>query len=316
MPHVLRLLTLLLGLALMPGLVEAQVGAKAYAPENLRTLSIPDRVRVIELEYREQSRGRSIPDDQLEFYLAQVDSGWSFSRIKADIAESLRGGSAPWRPAPGWTPVELICSSERERYRECPTPFRGPAVLSEQLSHIRCVEGVTWGQRRGLIWVDRGCRARFREAIRRPGPGGPIVGPGPGSGAAISCESREGRLRRCQTPFNGPVQIIEQHSNAPCILDQTWGFTPGQVWVTRGCRATFAEARGRPGIPGGPGIGYSVTCNSDNNRYRLCAWNPRAGRPFLIEQTSRSPCIEGRSWGHTIDGLWVDRGCAGRFGAR
>jgi hypothetical protein len=313
MSHVLRILMLALGLALMPGFVEAQVGPKAYAPENLRTLSIPDRVRVIELEYREQSRGRTIPDDQLEFYLAQIDSGWSFSRIKADIAESLRG-SAPWNPGDGWTPVEVICSSERERYRECPTPFRGPAVLSEQLSHIRCVEGVTWGQRRGLIWVDRGCRARFREDTRRPGV--PIGGPGwPGSNEAITCESREGRVRRCQTPFSGPVQIIQQHSNAPCIFNETWGYNPGEVWVTRGCRATFAETRGRPGGPG-VGFGYSVTCNSDNHRYRLCAWNARAGRPFLIEQTSHSPCIEGRSWGYTHDGLWVDRGCAGRFGAR
>ncbi|HNV83827.1 MAG TPA: hypothetical protein PKI87_06175, partial [Arenimonas sp.] len=54
---------------------------KAYAPENLGNLSYPERVRVIEKEYYEQSGGRDIPDDQLEFYLDSIESGWTFSRI-------------------------------------------------------------------------------------------------------------------------------------------------------------------------------------------------------------------------------------------
>lgn len=313
MVQALRTLLLLLGLALLAGGAHAQVGSKAYAPENLRQLAIQDRVRVIELEYAEQSRGRTIPDDQLEFYLAQIDSGWSFSRIKEDIAQSLRGGPS-WEPAPGWSPSEVICSSERERYRECVKPFRGPVVLSEQLSHVRCIEGVTWGQRRDLIWVDRGCRGRFRSDVRGgPAPLPPGYGHGPGADLAVLCESREGRRRRCPLPFDGPVEIVEQHSNAPCIEGDTWAWTPGEVWVTRGCRATFAAAHGGPGVPG---IGYNVTCASEDGQYRSCAWNDRMGRPYLIEQMSRSPCIEGRSWGYTRSGLWVDRGCRGRFGAR
>ena len=45
--------------------------ARAYAPENLRTLSVSDRTRVIRQEYAEQARGRQLPDDQLRFYLDQ-----------------------------------------------------------------------------------------------------------------------------------------------------------------------------------------------------------------------------------------------------
>ena len=84
-------------LALAAGSAFAQIAPKAYAPENLRTLSVQDQTRVISLEYSEQSRGRRIPDDQLRFYLDQVNrSNWTFSRIKQDIAQSLGGNSGGW----------------------------------------------------------------------------------------------------------------------------------------------------------------------------------------------------------------------------
>ena len=84
-------------LALAAGSATAQVAPRAYAPENLRTLSVQDQTRVISLEYSEQSRGRRIPDDQLRFYLDQVNrSNWTFSRIKQDIAQSLGGNSGGW----------------------------------------------------------------------------------------------------------------------------------------------------------------------------------------------------------------------------
>ena len=79
------------------------VDTRAYAPENIGSLPVSDQIRVIEKEYREQSRGRQIPDDQLDFYLDQIKySRWTFSRIKNDIAVSLRGnGNGNWNPPPG-----------------------------------------------------------------------------------------------------------------------------------------------------------------------------------------------------------------------
>lgn len=74
----------------------AQIGARAYAPERLWELSPSEQRRVIALEYSDQSGGRRIPEDQMRFYLDQVRlSRWTFSRVKADIAESLgyQGGS-------------------------------------------------------------------------------------------------------------------------------------------------------------------------------------------------------------------------------
>ncbi len=305
---------LLLGTLLPPEIASAQAGQKAYAPEDLRRLSVPDRIRVLELEYSEQSRGRRLPDDQLDFYLDQIDSGWSFSRIKQDIAESLRGTAwAP--PSSGWQASEVICSSERGRLTECRTPFSGPAVLSQQISDSACIEGQSWGQRRGIIWVDRGCRGRFR-VDQRWGSGG-YTGGNPQAGS-ITCESREGRVRRCANNFRNDAELIEQFSNAPCIRGQTWDAQPGEVWVSRGCRARFVEGRGRGGDWSGGGFvgsGYSVTCESQDGRRRACAWTDR-GRPQLIEQLSRTSCIEGRTWGYDRSGLWVDQGCRGRFGSR
>ena len=310
------LFTVLLALAL-----PAMAQQKAYAPENLRQLRVPDRVRVIENEYADQSRGRQIPDDQLEFYLDQIDSGWGFSEIKQDIATSLRGSA--WRaPNNGWRPRNVTCSSFERRYTECVAPFRGRAVLSYQLSETSCIEGRTWGQRVGVIWVDDGCRGQFSE---QPGGGRPAAGGWTGNayhdgGSFVICESREGKRRRCPNGLRGDIVLVEKFSDAPCIQGDTWGWQPGEIWVRRGCRAKFAEGRGRPGLPAGgrPGYdaAYSVTCASEDGRHRSCAWQSRNGRPELVEQLSSSACVEGRSWGFDGYQIWVDKGCRARFAPR
>ena len=77
-------LGLMTGLSALPMPAHAQVGARAYAPENLSQLSVADQTRVISLEYREQSSGTSIPADQLRFYLDQV----RLSRVVPDSSEN------------------------------------------------------------------------------------------------------------------------------------------------------------------------------------------------------------------------------------
>lgn len=220
---------------------QAQVGSRSYAPENLRQLSVQDRVRVIDREYQDQSGGRRIPDDQMEFYLDQINSGWGFRQVQQDIATSLRGngngngnGNGGWRPQPGWNAREVVCSSDKNRYRECRAPFRGRARITQQISDTTCREGRNWGSRNGMIWVNGGCRARFGDA----------------------------------------------------------------------------------GGNGGPGNGYDrqVTCASKDRRFTTCAWNMGYGRPRLLEQQSDAACREGSSWGFDGRGLWVDKGCRGRFG--
>ncbi len=230
-----RLLAILLLTLSLSSLAFAQ--SKAYAPEDLNRLDRQDQTRVLEREYSDQSRGARLPDDQLEFYLDQIDSGWSFSRIKQDMAESLGGGRGGWRPQPV-APVSSTfhCESRRKfGYGECRTPFNGRARLVRQTSRTACIEGRTWGTRHGVVWVNNGCEGDFALAGR---------------------------------------------------------------------------GRGAP-------ADYSVTCKSNDYGFSACAWRPQFGYPQLIEQISQSPCVQGRSWGYDrTRGLWVNRGCEARFGTR
>lgn len=287
----------------VPQPVRAQIQQRAYAPENLRSLSRPEQERVISLEYAEQSRGRRIPDDQLRFYLDQVNrSNWTFSRIRQDIAASLGGGPGGWNPGPA-AGGSVLCGSKDNRRNLCKTGFRGRAALSQNLSKTRCIEGQNWGSGNGVVWVDRGCRGRFVPAAL-----------GGGIGGTLRCESIDGRYRECPTGFRGKAVLTRKLSDARCTEGDSWGQRNGMVWVDRGCRAEFGVGGG--GYPGGGNSGYNVTCSSEDNRRRTCAWNSRYGRPVLIQQLSSNSCREGSTWGYAGNQIWVDRGCRGRFGAR
>ncbi|HLM53511.1 MAG TPA: DUF3011 domain-containing protein, partial [Pseudoxanthomonas sp.] len=229
MLRTLSALIVAFGLLLAALPLQAQFSAKAYAPEYLRELSYEDQARVIGLEYSEQSRGRRIPDDQLRFYLDQVNrSNWGFSRIKEDIATSLGGGRPDgWSVGSGPLPDSgggVVCESNKNRYRECATGFRGRAVLIDNFSRTRCVEGDNWGSGNGSVWVDRGCKGRF----------GPARGDGMGRGTSdsvVRCESRDNRRQVCDTGFRGRALVDRQLSNAPCVEGHTWGQDRGSVWV-------------------------------------------------------------------------------------
>ena len=55
-----------------------------------------------------------------------------------------------------------------------------------------------------------------------------------------------------------------------------------------------------------------VRCRSHNYEYEHCPAREH-GRVRLIEQISKSACIEGRTWGYDRRGVWVDKGCDAKF---
>lgn len=223
--------------------------------------------------------------------------------LLAPVAASAQGYNAD---------REVVCESSDGRYRECRVPFGGPADLVRQLSDARCIEGRNWGSRPGLVWVDNSCRGRFAVARQD----WPTWGSSHGQREVV-CESKDERYRQCNADFRGRARVSRQLSDSACIEGRSWGQGPGLVWVSRGCRARFEDTgwNRRPDY-GNRGNGESVTCYSTNNDRRSCPWNPRWGRPYLVEQVSNSGCVEGRSWGYAGDRIWVDRGCRGRFAPR
>ncbi|HVE51697.1 MAG TPA: DUF3011 domain-containing protein [Casimicrobiaceae bacterium] len=56
-----------------------------------------------------------------------------------------------------------------------------------------------------------------------------------------------------------------------------------------------------------------IDCESRDYQYNFCATPDGVARARLIEQRSRSQCVEGRTWGFDRRGIWVSGGCEGAF---
>ena len=148
--------------------------------------------------------------------------------------------------------------------------------------------------------------------------------PPPQPTRTIKCESRGGKYTYCRTGAYGPVRLQRQLSGTACVPYETWGADSdgGGVWVWNGCRATFLVGGGwggpppghqppHHGGPGGPG-GRTVTCKSEGFSYNRCDIG-RARDVRLERNLSDTRCRRNDNWGVDRGGIWVDRGCAGRF---
>lgn len=142
----------------------------------------------------------------------------------------------------------------------------------------------------------------------------------------VRCESTDGRTRQCNADTRGGVQMLRQLSKTQCVEGRNWGYGRDGIWVTQGCRAEFAAYAGGwndNGYGNRYGNGYGndgygnggaqiVRCESNDGRYRTCGV-PSGGRVILSRQLSRTACIEGRTWGSTGNGIWVNQGCRADF---
>jgi hypothetical protein len=55
-----------------------------------------------------------------------------------------------------------------------------------------------------------------------------------------------------------------------------------------------------------------VRCSSDDGRRKDCPTSI-TGDVELMEQRSKFDCIQGSTWDHDSNGIWVDRGCRADF---
>lgn len=146
----------------------------------------------------------------------------------------------------GYNGGPVRCESIKNRTQQCALP--GRARLVRQISGSPCVEGQTWGQGRGGVWVTQGCRAEFVAERGRASHGGwgnngggwNNGGHGNGRGELITCDSNDRRQRRCNVTIRRDARLVRQTSKTACIEGDTWGWDRNGVWVAGGCRGQFA----------------------------------------------------------------------------
>ena len=130
----------------------------------------------------------------------------------------------------------------------------------------------------------------------------------------VTCESADGRYHECRVDI-GRVNLMRQISKTACVEGDSWGWRDGMVWVDSGCRAEFAvtsQGSRRGGRNLDRGRESVVTCGSADGRRKVCSADTAAG-VVLDRQISKTDCIEGKTWGTSRYGIWVDGGCRGEF---
>ena len=64
--------------------------------------------------------------------------------------------------------------------------------------------------------------------------------------ATVECASNNHQYDECYAGMLRAPQLVNQISNAACIVNRTWGFNrqSGYIWVADGCRGVFADVGG------------------------------------------------------------------------
>jgi hypothetical protein len=75
------------------------------------------------------------------------------------------------------------------------------------------------------------------------------------------------------------------------------------------CAVPATAPRAQDRYESGPGD--AVECRSQNYSFQRCPVPWRDAR--MVRQLSDTRCVRGMNWGMDRSGIWVDRGCGGRF---
>lgn len=130
--------------------------------------------------------------------------------------------------------VNITCGSLWDLYTECRVNGEiERAQLVQRFSNSRCVEGESWGYRRGgsVLWVAEGCRAQFRVRLADDYWNDSFT---------VRCESNSHANRRCDTGVTNRRVVLErQLSSASCREGRSWSWDRYSIRVNNGCRAIF-----------------------------------------------------------------------------
>jgi hypothetical protein len=190
------------------------------------------------------------------------------------------------------------CESVDGKPARCVADTGAGVRLVRQLSDSECRYGRDWGYDGNGIWVMSGCRAEF--AVRAPM-----------RASMVTCSSDNENPERCRAETAYGVSLHRQISDAPCVLNETWGYDQNGIWVREGCRGEFVVGT-LPAVMTSSLTANPIVCESVDGRRAHCAMDTTAG-VRLIRQISETDCQFNRTWGYDEHGIWVTGGCRGEF---
>lgn len=132
----------------------------------------------------------------------------------------------------------LVCESKDGKPQHCEAETTFGVALVQQLTEEVCTLDRNWGFDEKSVWVSGNCRAKFAlGGFRIPRSAVPA------SAETLRCGSKDGSLYYCSVLAIKGVGLVEQRSDAPCVLNRTWGYDERRIWVSDGCHAEFVVAR-------------------------------------------------------------------------
>jgi len=126
----------------------------------------------------------------------------------------------------------IICESVDGHRRHCAADTSGGVRITKRLSKNACDFKNDWGWDQNGVWVSHGCRAEFQVRTDNRVTQSR-------NDEIIVCESENGRRKVCPADTRFGVAVFRQTSDSDCIMNRTWGYDSGGIWVTSGCRAQF-----------------------------------------------------------------------------
>lgn len=182
---------------------------------------------------------------QISDNICARDRTWGVDKDGVWVNDGCRGEFTIGHEAPAVAmissalmPPTLVCESIDGRRSHCAVDTSMGVRLYRQMSDSDCLLNSTWGFDENGIWVSGGCRAEFALGEGRVVP--PRSAP---QASRVMCESKDGKRMVCPADTRMGVAVVRQTSDAPCILNSTWGYDTDGIWVTAGCRAEFVLRR-------------------------------------------------------------------------
>ena len=177
---------------------------------------------------------------QLSDNICARDHTWGVDKDGVWVDNGCRGEFTLGHEAPAVSmasaaaPPTLLCESIDGKRSHCDVDTSMGVRLYRQMSDSNCLLNSTWGYDANGIWVSGGCRAEFAV-----GEGRYIPTRNAPQASRLTCESKDGKRAMCPADTRMGVAVVRQTSDAPCILNSTWGYDTDGIWVTAGCRAEF-----------------------------------------------------------------------------